>query len=276
MQLAGELTKISLPSLIQLLRNGELTGKICLTQGTHTAFLYVDEGRVIHAESEIAEGLDALLELFLWLNGTFSFIEGPVDAIPQSIPDQEAPEKIIREGLAYLEQQKFLDQLRVTPRSILKPASPSVRTSNPMFAQLDGKTPLAEIGEKLGLSRRDFVFLVFELLEKGNAVVVELPGSNQDQITLPPWVTSRLQQDNPDISQAIVDMVIWVDRIKCWMYQADADMDRIISQLDANEDGAEANGSDAGEGDAEKQESAEDSSLPQSSKRGDRQASVEF
>ena len=61
-------------------------------------------------------------------------------------------------------------------------------------------------------------------------MVVEVRTS-EDNVELPQWVTSRLKQDNPDLTQAIVEMVIWVDRVKCWMYQADADMNKIVGQL---------------------------------------------
>jgi hypothetical protein len=55
--------------------------------------------------------------------------------------------------------------------------------------------------------------------------------SSSQQTQLPDWVVARLRQDNEDISQAIIDMVIWVDRVKCWMYQTDADFAEIMRQI---------------------------------------------
>ncbi len=52
-----------------------------------------------------------------------------------------------------------------------------------------------------------------------------------NQVDLPDWVVARLKQDNEDLSRSIVDMVIWVDRVKCWMYQADAYFERILIEL---------------------------------------------
>jgi hypothetical protein len=52
-------------------------------------------------------------------------------------------------------------------------------------------------------------------------------------LNLPDWVIARLKQDNPDISAAIVDMVIWADRVKCWLYQTDSDLAAIIEDLAA-------------------------------------------
>ncbi len=74
MQLAGELSKISLPSLIQLVRNGGLTGEISLAQGTNNATIFVEQGRILHVESDVGSGKEGFLELFLWLTGTFSFV----------------------------------------------------------------------------------------------------------------------------------------------------------------------------------------------------------
>jgi Domain of unknown function (DUF4388) len=50
-------------------------------------------------------------------------------------------------------------------------------------------------------------------------------------INLPDWVLARLRQDNPNISQAITDLVIWADRLKCWIYQADADLENVLACL---------------------------------------------
>lgn len=55
-----------------------------------------------------------------------------------------------------------------------------------------------------------------------------------EHIQLPDWVVARLRQDNSDIAQAIVDMVVWADRVKCWMFQADADFERIKNLLERN------------------------------------------
>ena len=229
MQLAGELTKISLPSLIQLIRNGELTGKVCLTQGANTAFIHVQNGRIIHVETDTDQGRAALLELFLWLSGTFSFVEADVHSVQHSLPADEPVEKIIREGVAYLEKKKYLDQLRISSRTVLKAAT-NRYIDNVLYDKLDGRSTLGQIATELGLKRFDQVSAVHELICKGYAVVVE-PPAPEDSITLPDWVTSRLRQDNPDIAQAIVEMVIWVDRVKCWMYQADAELEKVVEQL---------------------------------------------
>jgi hypothetical protein len=229
MQLAGELAKINLPSLIQLIRNGELTGKVCLTQGANTAFIFVEQGRLIHVESDSDQGRAGLLELFLWPNGTFSFVEADVASVPRSFSPDEPIDKIVREGVAYSEKKKHLDQLRITSRTVLQPAGKQT-VDDPIFQRLDGVTTLGEIATAANMRRFDYIQSVYNLVVQGLVVVVEA-SANADQVNLPAWVVSRLKQDNPDLTQSIVQMVIWVDRVKCWMYQADADMEKIIAEL---------------------------------------------
>jgi hypothetical protein len=233
MQLAGELSKISLPSLVQLVRNGGLTGEIALSQGAKVATILVEKGKVVHVESDAGSGREAFLELFLWLTGTFSFIERNIDGMPRNFPADEPIDRILREGVLYLEQKKYLDQLRITGQTVLKPTI-SARSAHdiPLLDRIDGEKTLAQALSDANMSRRAYIHAVHKLLSDGLAVVAEPEGIQEgDKVDLPGWVVSRLKQDNMELSQAIVDMVIWVDRVKCWMYQADADLDRLIDDF---------------------------------------------
>lgn len=232
MQLAGELAKVNLASLIRLVRNGELTGKVCLTQGVNTAFIFFEDGQPIHVESDIGEGKDALLELFLWQSGTFSYIECSVSDSPYSLATGEPLESILKEGLSYQEARRYLDQLRISFRTIFQAIVASDK--NPFLKAMDGKKPLGDIVAELRLTRKEYIPQLRQIIADGQAVVIE-PALTSAEICLPDWVISRLKQDNPDPSQAIVDLVIWTDRIKCWLYQADADLSRLIGSLDQSQ-----------------------------------------
>jgi len=257
MQLTGDLSKVSLPNLLQLVRNGELTGKIAMLQGAKTATLYVDRGDVIHAELDMISGREALMELFLWISGSFSFFEEDMTDVPHSLnPSKnmdDALERLVRDGLSYLEQKKYLDQLQVTGQTILAPLeiafqpqtwnSPERQMiypfAEPILMRIDGRKTLAEAVAEANLTRRSFVIGVYILITEGLAVVRERDldaDETGERVNLPPWVVARLKQDNPDLSQSIVDMVIWVDRVKCWMYQVDADFIRILDDVVAHEE----------------------------------------
>jgi hypothetical protein len=256
MQLTGELAKISLPNLLQLVKNGELTGKIAMLQGAKTATIFVENGNIIHVESDTGHGKDALMDLFLWLSGSFSFMEQDVKTVERTIShpnSEDTMERLLKEGMAYLEQKKYLDQMHITGQTVLKPTEAARSTveavvrsgivanqsplmaAMPILENLDGYKTLAEALADSSLSRRAYVQGVYSIISEGLAVVVESTSLRpSEEITLPEWVLARLRQDNPNISQSIVDLVIWVDRVKCWMYQVDADFSRIVEQLAAN------------------------------------------
>lgn len=231
MQLAGELSKMNLASLIRLVRNSELTGKVCLTHGVNTAFIFFQSGQPIHVESDHGTGKEALLELFTWQSGTFSYIECLLEDIPESLSSEESLEKLLKEGVAYQEALRYLEQLRINSRTIFRVVG--TLDDDVFLAKMDGRTPLGEIVQGLALSRSDYVQRLQQIVSTGKALVVEAPLEAEAGIKLPDWVISRLKQDNADVSQAIVDLVIWADRIKCWLFQADVDLQKLISQIDS-------------------------------------------
>lgn|GEM_PF-2465663 len=240
-QLSGELSKVNLPNLLQLVRTGALTGKFSFQQGARYAVLLVADGIPVHAELEGIDGMDALMELFLWTSGSFAFQEEEVAERRRSIVDDEPDatfEQILRDGLAYAKSTRLLADLGVTPATVLAETGTAISvaaqiTSRPGLENLDGRRSLEECLGHLDLSRREFVTTVASWLSDGLA---ELAGageqSSREGMALPSWVVARLKQDNTDINQAIIDMVIWVDRVKCWMYQTDAELYEVVKELE--------------------------------------------
>ncbi len=239
MQLSGELAKVNLANLLQLVKTGGLTGKITFSQGATVATVSIRGGLPIHAHVEGEEGVDGLMELFLWTSGSFSFNEEDVDdtvTIDDADPDLSF-ERLLKEGLSYKAAKLYLDENGITPRTIMKPTGTAVSLAKqvmtaPGLEKLDGTKTLVEALYDLRLSRREYVHTVSSWLMDGLADVAEPVLLEEiNHVDLPTWVVSRLKQDNQDISQAIVDMVIWVDRVKCWMFQVDVDFYKIRKQL---------------------------------------------
>jgi hypothetical protein len=255
MQLSGELTKVNFANLLQLVRSGGLSGRITLLQGARQALIFIHEGYPVHVEVEGVSGKDALFELFLWQSGTFAFSEGDIGGVPRSVAfgaREESFEKMLREGLLYAEDKNYLDDLGVSPRSVLRVSQAYLEDreagTNPGLDTLDGVRTLADALSSLGLSRREFVHTVAYWLSSGFVEAAPATVLRGNQVDLPDWVVARLKQDNEDINRSIVDMVIWVDRVKCWMYQADADFDRILTELRAER--SEAEGAETAEKDS--------------------------
>ena len=232
MQLAGDLSQMNLASLIRLVRNGELTGKIRLARGSDKAFIFFETGQPVHVETAFGTGTEALLDLFLWQDGTFSYIECPVNDVPRSLSSEESLETVLEEGLSFREATHYLEQLGIRASTVFQ--SNDLSGQDPFLEKMDGKTRLKDIVLSSGLSRSKCVVRLKQLLASGKAIVVEKQ-EQEDKIQLPDWVVSRLKQDNPDITQSIVQLVIWADRIKCWLYQADVELQQIINTIDSPE-----------------------------------------
>jgi len=263
MQLSGDLTKVSVPNLLQLVRTGALTGIIAFNKDMNSATVMVDNGYPCHAEAEGQQGLEALLELFLWNAGSFAFNEEDANYISVCTDFELTKctlEYILKEGMHYVESKKFLEDIGVSMHSILKPIEKTKKIHPPEMSLLDGKKTLQDALGPLNLSKSMFVTTVADWIMDELAEPVSLgankaeavnqsdtvPGQNQrsgelkdvESIRLPPWVVARLRQENSNISKAIENMVVWTDRAKIWLYQLEGDFGKIRSVLDREQPGA--------------------------------------
>jgi hypothetical protein len=78
----GSMREAPLPDIIQLVSQGGKTGCFHVLEEHRKARIYLKAGRIIHAVTNESEGLDALYQVALWLDGTYHFEEGdaPVGA----------------------------------------------------------------------------------------------------------------------------------------------------------------------------------------------------
>lgn len=248
MQLSGELTKVSFPNLLQLVRTGALTGIISFNKDMKTGTVLVENGFPCHAETEGLQGLEALLELFLWNSGSFAFNEEDINFI-SACTDFELSkctlEYILKEGMQYIDHKNFLEEIGVTPNSILKPVEKTKNLHPPEISLLDGRKSLREALGPLNLTKSMFIgtvanWIIDGLVEPfspgaGAGPSSEKSAAASETIKLPPWVVARLHQENTDISQAIVNMVVWTDRAKIWLYQLEGDFGKMRSILETEQ-----------------------------------------
>jgi hypothetical protein len=74
----GSMREAPLPDIIQLVSQGAKTGCFHVQEDPKRAKIYLKGGRIIHAVTNESEGLDALYQIALWLDGTYHFEEGEV------------------------------------------------------------------------------------------------------------------------------------------------------------------------------------------------------
>jgi hypothetical protein len=98
-----------LPDIIQLVSQGGKSGCFHIVEDPKRAKIYLKDGRISHAVTNDAEGLDAVYEIALWLDGHYHFEEG----------EQEAPVTITKSNATVLmEMHRRMDEWRVISQKI--------------------------------------------------------------------------------------------------------------------------------------------------------------
>ncbi len=78
----GSMREAPLPDIIQLVSQGAKSGCFHVADEPKRCKIYLKDGRLIHAVSHDHEGIEAFYEVALWLEGSYRFEEGEVDAVP--------------------------------------------------------------------------------------------------------------------------------------------------------------------------------------------------
>lgn len=122
----GSMREAPLPDIIQLVSQGGKSGCFHVQQEASRARIYLKEGRIIHAVTHAGEGFDALMEVALWLDGTYRF-EEVVPDVPATITKPNAS--------ILMELGRRMDEWRVISQKV-----PSVELY-PASTLLPGETP---------------------------------------------------------------------------------------------------------------------------------------
>ena len=105
----GSMREAPLPDIIQLVSQGGKSGCFHIVEDPKRAKIFLKDGRISHAITNNAEGLDAVYEVALWLDGNYHFEEG----------DQGAPVTITKSNATVLmEMHRRMDEWRVINQKI--------------------------------------------------------------------------------------------------------------------------------------------------------------
>src|SRR5215213_2912977 len=76
MAFQGSLAELHLPDIIQLISVSGKTGVFNLVDGPLRGQIYLNEGKIVHAQLEDASGEEAVYALAIWSQGEFKFEPG--------------------------------------------------------------------------------------------------------------------------------------------------------------------------------------------------------
>jgi len=122
----GSMREAPLPDIIQLVSQGGKSGCFHVQQESSKARIYLKDGRIVHAVTHAGEGFEALMEVALWLDGTYRF-EEVVPDVPATITKPNAS--------ILMELGRRMDEWRVISQKV-----PSVELY-PASTLLPGETP---------------------------------------------------------------------------------------------------------------------------------------
>jgi hypothetical protein len=107
MAFQGSLAELHLPDIIQLVSVSGKTGVFHLADGGNHGDIWLQEGRIVHAEHEELWGEDAVYALAIWRSGEFRF-EAGVAAPRQTI--QKSNTNLLMEAARRLDEWRVLSK----------------------------------------------------------------------------------------------------------------------------------------------------------------------
>jgi DNA polymerase III delta prime subunit len=109
--LEGNLRNIQIANLLQSVSMGNMTGRLQITAKNDTANVIFSAGKAVHATLRGAEGHEAILQLFGWDDGEFSFFDEAVTG-PTTITRNLTG--LMMAGTTYLDHFRYLQNKGLT------------------------------------------------------------------------------------------------------------------------------------------------------------------
>ncbi|MCE1229171.1 MAG: DUF4388 domain-containing protein [Firmicutes bacterium] len=108
----GSMREAPLPDIIQLVSQGGKSGCFHVVEEARRAKIYLKDGKLVHALSPDAQGIEVIFDVALWLDGTYYFEEGVVEVEPTITKSNAA---------VLMEMHRRMDEWRVVSQKIGSP-----------------------------------------------------------------------------------------------------------------------------------------------------------
>lgn len=210
----GSMREAPLPDIIQLVSQGGKSGCFHVQQEASRARIYLKDGRIIHAVTHAGEGFEALMEVALWLDGTYRF-EELVPDVPATITKPNAS--------ILMELGRRMDEWRVISQKVpsvdLYPASTLLPGETPhgvnarearVLALSTGYYSVAEVAEAMQKPVLTIAKDLYGLVMAGHVTLKGIRSGKPPKIDVPaapqaapqPGPQSGSSQALPDIREA--------------------------------------------------------------------------
>lgn len=201
--LSGSLAQIPLGDLLRMLGAGAQTGRLRLSSGLDSGDVFVQQGDIVHAETDGTMGDAAFAQLVTWPNGTFRFEPG-ITAIDRTI--EKPLDVLMAESLRAASEREAIRRIipstDAVPRLRRELPGPSITIDAADWAVLslmNGRMSIAAIANELLM---DETSLVKHMVRLKNAGLFDL-----EIVQQAPQAPPQRQVAGPQFFQALTAAV---------------------------------------------------------------------
>lgn len=172
MAFQGSLAELHLPDIIQLISVSGKTGVFHLTDGALKGQIFLNEGKIVHAEIDDASGEEAVYALAIWSQGEFRFDPGIATEV-RTISKSNT--NLLMEAARRLDEWRVLSKkvpsTEMVPEFVVQDSREGQINLNTsewlVLSKIDGQRSVKVLAGAAGLSVFDAAKLLYGLIATG-------------------------------------------------------------------------------------------------------------
>jgi hypothetical protein len=169
MAFQGSLAELHLPDIIQLISVSGKTGVFHLTDGALKGRIYLNDGKIVHAELEDVAGEEAVYALAIWSQGDFRFEPG-IATDQRTITKSNT--NLLMEAARRLDEWRVLSKkvpsVDMVPEFVVQDSREGQINLNTsewlILSKIDGQRSVKTIAQSAGLSVFDVAKILYGLV----------------------------------------------------------------------------------------------------------------
>jgi len=169
MAFQGSLAELHLPDIIQLISVSGKTGVFHLTDGALKGRIYLNDGKIVHAELEDTSGEEAVYALAIWSQGDFRFEPG-IATDQRTITKSNT--NLLMEAARRLDEWRVLSKkvpsVDMVPEFVVQDSREGQINLNTsewlILSKIDGTRSVKTIAQSAGLSVFDVAKILYGLV----------------------------------------------------------------------------------------------------------------
>jgi Domain of unknown function (DUF4388) len=168
MSFQGSIQELPVPDIIQLVSVSGKTGMFMLVRGGERGYIYLRNGRIVHAELGNLKGEEAVYALAIWSSGDFQFSPGKET---ETITIEKTNTSLLMEAARRLDEWKVLARkipgVEYVPALKEREMGEPVTLSPPewnLVTHIDGRRTVEELARAMGSNSFDTAKILYGLV----------------------------------------------------------------------------------------------------------------